>query len=99
MSNINRIILTASRETELATVSWIEPLIRGLDGKADANGDGKVSILEAYEYAARRVQDRTSDEHPLLDDNADGIGHHFSEVGYDPTNPNSDGYLAARTYL
>jgi hypothetical protein len=99
LSCINRIILSASRETELARASWIEPLIFGLQGTADANSDGKVSILEAYEYAARYVQERTSDEHPLLDDNADGIGHHFTEVGYNPAHPNCDGYLAARTYL
>lgn len=99
VSGINRIILTASRETELATASWIEPLISGLKGSADANGDGQVSMLEAYEYAARKVQETTSDEHPLLDDNADGIGHHFTEFGYNPTLPNYDGYLAARTYL
>lgn len=99
LSSINRIILSASRETELATASWIEPLISGLNGNADANGDKKISILEAYEYAARKVNEKTSDEHPMLDDNSDGIGHHYTEVGYDPTIPDSDGYLAGRTYL
>jgi hypothetical protein len=99
LSGINHIICTASRETEVAAQSWIEPFIRGLGGKADANGDEKISILEAYEYAARKVHEKTSSEHPLLDDNDDGIGHHYSEVGYDPTNPNSDGYVSARTYL
>ena len=99
LTGINHIICTASREDEYASASWIEPFIRGLTGKADANGDDQISILEAYEYAARKVNEKTSDEHPLLDDNDDGIGHHYSEVGYDPTNPSFDGYLAARTYL
>ncbi len=99
LSGINRIILTASKETELATASWIEPLIQGLNGDADANGDKKTSILEAYEYAARKVNEKTIEEHPMIDDNSDRIGHHYSEVGYNPTDPNSDGYLAARTYL
>lgn len=99
LSGIDHIVCTSSREDELATASWIEPFIRGLKGKADANGDLNVSLLEAYEYAARKVQEKTSGEHPLLDDNDDGSGHHFTEVGYDPTVPNSDGYVAARTYL
>lgn len=99
ISGINRIICTSSRESELATVEWIEPFIHGLNGNADANGDEKISILEAYEYTARNVNKKTKIEHPLLDDNDDGIGHHYSEVGYDPTNPNSDGYVAARTFL
>lgn len=99
LSGINHIVCTASREDEYAAESWIEPFIQGLAGKADANGDGKISILEAYEYAARKVNEKTSTEHPLLDDNDDGVGHHYSEVGYDPTNPSYDGYVSARTYL
>lgn len=99
LSGINHIICTSSRESEKAMESWIEPFIRGLDGKADANGDNMISILEAYEYAARKVNEKTSSEHPLLDDNDDGIGHHFSEIGYDPSNPNLDGYLSGRSYL
>ena len=99
LSGINHIVCTSSREQELATASWIEPFIQGLQGKADANGDFKVSLLEAYEYTARKVQEKTSAEHPLLDDNDDGRGHHFTEVGYNPTEPNNDGYVAARTYL
>lgn len=99
ISGINRIVCAASREDELATAGWIEIFIHGLNGKADANGDEKISILEAYEYTARRINEKTTDEHPLIDDNDDGIGHHYTEVGYDPTNPNSDGYVAARTYL
>jgi len=99
LSGINRIICTASTEGETATESWIEPFIKGLNGDADTNDDKQISLLEAYEYAARKVLEKTSDEHPLLDDNADGIGHHFSEIGYNPSQPNVDGYLAGRTYL
>ncbi|MBS3778070.1 MAG: hypothetical protein KGY65_05255 [Candidatus Thermoplasmatota archaeon] len=99
LSGINHIIFTASKENEVATVSWIEPLLRGLSGKADANGDGKISLLEAYEYAARKVNEKTTDEHPLLDDNSDGIGHHFTDAGYNPCIPNSDGFFSARSYL
>lgn len=99
LSGVNHIICTSCRENELGMQSWIEPFIQGLSGQADGNGDLKISVLEAYEYAARKVLEHTTIEHPLLDDNDDGIGHHFSEGGYNPFTPNYDGYLAARTYL
>ena len=98
LSVINRIICTASREDEAVTVSWIEPFIIGLKGEAEANDDGRISLLEAYDCAAIKVLEKTTDEHPLLDDNSDGIGHHFSEIGYDPSNPSYDGYLAATSF-
>jgi len=99
LSGINHIICTASQEDEVATTSWIEPFIRGLNGEADINNDSKVSILEAYEYTAFKINETTQLEHPIIDDNGDKIGHHYTEAGYDPCNPNADGYLAARTYL
>ena len=99
LTGINHIVCTSCREDEISNVGWIEPFIHGLNGKADANGDEKISILEAYEYAARIVNEKTTKEHPLVDDNDDGIGHHYIEVGYDPTNPNADGYLSGRTFL
>lgn len=99
LSGINHIICSSSKEDEAATASWIEPFIRGLNGEADANGDDLISMLEAYEFAARRVAEDTRAEHPLLDDNDDGVGHHFSDTGYDPSRPNYDGYVAARTFL
>jgi hypothetical protein len=99
LSGINHIVCTSSRENETAAQAWIEPFIRGLGGLADSNDDNKISVLEAYEYTARKVSEKTNREHPLIDDNDDGIGHHFSELKYNPFQPNYDGYLAARTYL
>jgi len=61
--------------------------------------DGKVSILEAYRYAADYVAGQPVIQHPLIDDNGDTDGHHFLESGYDPLNPDKDGYLAANTFI
>lgn len=38
---------------------------------ADTNGDGKISILEAFLYAK---SNDTASEHPLLEDSGDGVG-------------------------
>ena len=109
LSGENRIVCTASRGFELADASWIEPFIRALNKtypEADLDNNGKISILEAYRYAAGNVEKQLSQhpnfppQHPLIDDNGDYIGHHFYETNYyDPIDPNKDGYLAAHTFL
>jgi len=115
LSGPNRIVCTASRGCELAEASWVEPFTRALnkidennDGipDADYNNDGQISILEAYRYAAEKVKNQLNahpdfpPQHPLIDDNGDHIGHHFSETNYyDPNDPTKDGYLAAHTFL
>ena len=69
------------------------------DRAADADGDGAISLLEAFLYTQNRVKTwYTNDgsvqsEHPHLDDNGDGVASR-KEL------PNaSDGALAQRTYL
>jgi len=115
LSGENRIVCTASRGFELANAGWIGPFVRALnrvdenaDGLPDAdyNGDNKVSILEAYKYAAISVEEQLNNDpmippqHPLIDDNGDDIGHHFCETNYyDPDDPSKDGYLANQTFL
>jgi hypothetical protein len=50
------------------------------DGTSDLDKDGQVSLLEAYLMASRQVAEfyktegRLASEHPLLDDNGDGLG-------------------------
>ena len=67
-----------------------------------------INIDEAYYYAAYYMSQWTEEDRnlqrPRIDDNGDGIGHGLTadgtiEVGYDPTNQNEDGYVAAHTYL
>lgn len=67
------------------------------DAEADADKNGRVSVLEAFNYATKLVNDfyqqegRLVTEHALLDDNGDGTGHPKAEEG--------DGALAKVTYF
>jgi hypothetical protein len=64
---------------------------------ADADKSGRVSVLEAYEFATKLVAKQfegkgtLATEHALLDDNGDGAGHQTAEAG--------DGGLARVTYF
>lgn len=66
---------------------------------ADQDKDGRVSILEAFDYARREVArayeqgNRLLTEHALLDDDGDGAG------SADPGPRTADGGLARRTFL
>lgn len=93
LSGDNRIIMSASLENETADESWIEPFTWAL------NSPGSVSILQAFESANEYVVTHTDNQHPLIDDNGDKLGHSVGENGYDPNTPGQDGYLAANTYL
>ncbi len=66
---------------------------------ADLDKDGRVSVLEAFQYATNRVdryyeeEKLLKSEHAMLDDNGDGKGS--KEPGVD----SADGSLAAVTFL
>ena len=66
---------------------------------ADTDKDGRVSVLEAFDYArlevAREYEEdgRLLTEHAMLDDNGDGEGSD------EPDAKESDGALARRTFL
>ena len=68
-------------------------------GAADADKDGRVSLLEAFRFAARRVgeeyraKQQVATEHALLEDDGDGRGSR--EPGPDAP----DGAVAARFHL
>ena len=68
------------------------------DGVADIDKNGRMSIWEAFAWAAARVRrhylqlGQLATERPLLDDDGDGVGREAGEDG-------SDGRLAMRTYL
>lgn len=69
------------------------------DNAADSNKDGRVSLLEAFQYATGEVQRAFETEgllrteHAMLDDNGDGDGSR------DPGDDAGDGALAARIHL
>ncbi len=99
LSATNRVICTASIED---AVSWGNLFIRGfiaaLHGQdeygslvdADANQNGAISMLEAFNYAAGND---FYDEIPQYDDNGDGISHAA------PVLIGPEGLLGSTTYL
>ncbi len=66
---------------------------------ADVDKNGRVTFLEAFNYASKKVEEYYSKEanlqteHPVLDDNGDRQAHTSPEVD------NGDGFLARTTYL
>jgi hypothetical protein len=102
LSRQGRMVITATRSgaENYATVFpefFVEAFLKPEDADLDKNG--RVSLLEAFDYSRDRVvrfyesANRLRPEHPLLDDDGDGIG---SET---PTATGGDGQLAARTFL
>ncbi len=68
------------------------------DDAADGDKDGRVSVLEAFEFASFGVREwyrqrgRLATERPLIDDDGDGVGR---EAGQ----PGPDGLAAARLHV
>lgn len=94
-----RVVVTATRSgQEQNATRFPEHLIAALSSRdADADQNGRVSVLEAFDYASRLTAEqykragRLATEHALLDDSGDGVGHATAEGG--------DGVLARNTYL
>ena len=95
-----RIVVTAtdSSAQEFET-TFAEIFVRALeDPAADADTDGRVSLFEAFVYASATTRawyeqrGQLPTEHPLIDDDGDGVGH-------EAWNPGADGALARATFL
>jgi hypothetical protein len=56
---------------------------------ADQDGDGQVSVTEAYIWVAKHRYTEGS----MLDDNGDGVGGQWMTDTFDPYNPDKDGYI------
>ncbi len=73
-----RVVVTATRTAlERNETSFAEPFVLGLTGgAADANKDGRVSVLEAFAFAKKEVErayetdDRMLTEHSVLSDSS-----------------------------
>jgi hypothetical protein len=99
LSGAGRVIITATRSgQEQNATRFPEYLIAALkDQAADADQNGRLSVLEVFNYATKLTADwyqqagLLATEHPLIDDNGDGTGHLKAEAG--------DGGLAATTYF
>ncbi len=99
LSRPGRIVITATRSASERNESlFASRFAHGLASlEADADKDGKVSVLEAFLYAQREVaaayakDKRLQTEHAQLDDNGDGQGS--ADPGKDGV---ADGALARR---
>jgi len=99
LSGRGRVVVTATRSgQEQNATRFPEHFIAALTSRdADADQNGRVSVLEAFDYASRLTAEqyksagRLATEHALLDDSGDGVGHATAEGG--------DGALARNVYL
>lgn len=101
LSAMGRVVVSATRSpAERYDPVFAGFLIEGLRGhRADLDRNGRVSVLEAFNYASGRVaewyreQGRLPTEHAVLDDSGDGL---FSR---EPGGMQSDGMLAEIAYF
>jgi hypothetical protein len=93
LSGLNRVIVTSVSCGEVNSSPWAETWRDGLLGAATMDDVGKIRISKAFEYAAALIQN--SNEHPLIDDNGDGVGCRYDQSCY----PNDDGQLARILFL
>jgi hypothetical protein len=56
---------------------------------ADQDGDGQVSMAEAYIWVAKHRYTEGS----MFDDNGDGVGGQWNKDTFDPNDPCKDGYI------
>lgn len=97
LSGEGRVIITATRTVrERNATEFPRFFVEALEGEgADLDKDGRVSLLEAFQYAnleTARLYDEEGElltEHAVLDDDGDGEGSR------DPGSEASDGRLAA----
>ncbi len=101
LSAPGRVLLMASRAHEMNETRFAPHFIASFSGDdADRNKDGRLSALEAFDFARLGVEREYEQagllrpEHALLDDNGDGVGSLEPE-----TAAGSDGVLAARRPL
>ena len=99
LSADGHIVITATRSgNEQNLTVFAQSFVGALtDVAADADKNGRISVLEAFNYATKltadfyKQKDRLATEHALIDDNGDGVGHEEAGGG--------DGAIAKTTYL
>lgn len=82
LSAAGRVIVTATRSGQEQNFARFGDSLSTAIGEtsADLDKDGQTSLLEAFLFASRRVEEfyaadgRLATEHALLDDNGDGLG-------------------------
>ena len=107
LSAPGRVLLAASRAHETNETRFARHFVAAFEGVAAGEGaagdrdrDGRLSALEAFDYARAATEREYAEEgllrteHPLLDDDGDGEG-----AAEPAAVPGSDGVFAARTAL
>jgi hypothetical protein len=100
LSGRNHIVVTANdiaaQQFETVLPQFVGEAFK--DNTADFDKNGKTSVWEMFAFVSARVRDwfdqrgQLATEHPMLDDNADGVGKLVDDDG-------ADGMLARVTYL
>lgn len=99
----NRIIIGACTDEERYSTQFSKFFVPALaDLQSDADRDGKVSVLEAFTFAAKQLDDwyrshkLLQTETPILEDNADGVA---SRHPWRYREDNADGLAASMCFL
>jgi hypothetical protein len=101
LSTEGRTVITATRSGREATETWFAGFFaEALAGDgSDLDKDGRISLLEAFEFSRREVaryfeeKDLLATEHALLDDDGDGEGT------LEPGQATGDGRLASGFFV
>jgi len=100
LSRPGRILVTATRSGHEKNRTRIGPyFVEAFSGAADADHNGRISLLEAFLFARQKVEQHYTKEgsiqteHAVLEDDSDGQGHD------NPGPENGDGLIARTTYL
>lgn len=100
LSAPGRVLLAAAGAHETNETRFAEHFVAAFGPEGDRNRDGEISALEAFDFArvgverAYEGEGLLRTEHPLLDDNGDGVGSLEPEPA-----SGADGMLAARRSL
>jgi hypothetical protein len=101
LSRDKSVVVTATKSgNEKNETRMADFLIEALkDKSADLDKNGRTSVLEAFSYATRKVEESYAKEgalqteHPVLEDDGDG------QAQGNPGPANGEGFLARTTYL
>lgn len=99
----SRIVICAARSDQPYSTRFSAFFVPALvNPESDTDGDGRVSVLEAFERTAAQVDEFYSTrglmctETPLLEDNGDGVP---SQQPWQRTTEEKDGLVASRFFL
>jgi len=103
LSENGAIVICGARSDQVYSPRFSKYFIPALtDPASDADNDGRISLLEAFQQTAAQVdafyreRDLLKTETPILEDNGDGVP---SQRPWQYSTPDEDGWNAARFFL